>query len=180
MQLAYSKSSARGFSMIELLVAVLVMGIGVLGIAGLQMVSLQNNRGALERAEAVQLAYNVLDRVRSNPGTGVVPGANYAGVNIAAAPPAFVDCQAANCTSAQMVNYDLAIWKCSLGGWDTDQACIDARAAGALWAATLQPGLPNGDGAIVVNNATGIISVTVQWQPPKTPNALTITIESQG
>ena len=35
--------------MIELLVAVLVMGIGVLGITGLQMVSLQNNRGALVR-----------------------------------------------------------------------------------------------------------------------------------
>ena len=60
--------SARGFSMIELLVAVLVMGIGVLGITGLQMVSLQNNRGALVRAEAVQLAYDILDRIRANPG----------------------------------------------------------------------------------------------------------------
>jgi len=56
-----------GFSMIELLVAVLVMGIGVLGITGLQMVSLQNNRGALLRSEAVMLAYDMLDRIRANP-----------------------------------------------------------------------------------------------------------------
>ena len=72
--------SARGFSMIELLVAVLVMGIGVLGITGLQMVSLQNNRGALVRAEAVQLAYDMLDRIRANP------GANYGPLNLGARP----------------------------------------------------------------------------------------------
>ena len=68
------RRAARGFSMIELLVAVLVMGIGVLGITGLQMVSLQNNRGALTRADAVQLAYDMLDRMRANP------GAAYAGL----------------------------------------------------------------------------------------------------
>ena len=49
----------RGFSMIELLVAVLVMGIGVLGVSALQLVSLQNNRSALVQSEAVQYAYDV-------------------------------------------------------------------------------------------------------------------------
>ena len=47
----------HGFSMIELLVAVLVMGIGVLGITGLQMVSLQNNRGALVRPPRLSLPW---------------------------------------------------------------------------------------------------------------------------
>ena len=50
-----------GFSMIELLVAVLVMGIGVLGITGLQVASMQNNREALLRGEAAQpMGYSLL------------------------------------------------------------------------------------------------------------------------
>ncbi len=53
--------------MIELLVAVLVMAIGVLGISSMQMLSMQSNRGALHRAEAVHLAYDMLDRIRANP-----------------------------------------------------------------------------------------------------------------
>jgi type IV pilus assembly protein PilV len=71
-------SNQRGLSMIELLVAVLVLAIGILGITALQMVSLQNNRGALFRAEAVQLAYDMMDRIRANP-EGAVPGAAYDG-----------------------------------------------------------------------------------------------------
>ena len=62
-----NRRTHRGFSMMELLVAVLVMGIGVLGVTGLQLVSLQNNQGSLVRAEAVQLAYGMLDRIRVNP-----------------------------------------------------------------------------------------------------------------
>ena len=65
---SYRKRSTRreaGFSMIELLVAVLVMGIGVLGITALQMVSLQNNRGALMRSEATLRTYDVMDRIRA-------------------------------------------------------------------------------------------------------------------
>jgi type IV pilus assembly protein PilV len=168
------KQHARGFSMIELLVAVLVMGIGVLGISGLQLVSLQNNRGALFRGEAVQLAYDVMDRIRANP------GANYNGVAFGAAPAAPTNCNANNCSEADMAVFDRAVWKCSLGNFNTDATCIALRAAGVLPAVTDQPGLPNGDGAVAVDGATQIVTVSVRWQEPNATQLTTITIQSQG
>jgi type IV pilus assembly protein PilV len=162
----------RGFSMIELLVAVLVMGIGVLGITGLQMVSLQNNRGALVRAEAVQLAYDMLDRMRANP------GANYSGLNMGVAPVAPNNCHTGDCTQAQMVAFDQAVWKCSLGIWNTHANCAPLRDGVILPLAANQPGLPSGDGQIVVNGA-GIATVTVQWQEANQPALTTLAIDSQ-
>lgn len=167
----------RGFSMVELLVAVLVMGVGVLGVTALQMLSLQNNRSALLRAEAVQLAYDMMDRVRANP-QGGVPGQAYDGLAIGANPPAAADCVANNCTQAQMILFDQAVWKCSLGAFDADATCTNFRGGGVLPAVTAQPGLPNGDGSIAVDGA-GIVTIIVRWQEPN--NQLqTITINSQA
>lgn len=162
----------RGFSLIELLVAVLVMGIGVLGITALQMVSLQNNRMALERGEAVHLAYDMMDRVRANP------GANYA-IAVGDAPPAAPNCLGGNCSSAQMVDFDHASWKCLLGEFNDDGACNDLRANNAIPSAAAdggQPGLPAGDGSVEING--DVVTVTVQWTA--VDNAVqTVTIESQ-
>ena len=170
----------RGVSMIELLVAVLVMGIGVLGITALQMVSLQNNRAALYRAEAVQLAYDMMDRIRANPAGATVAGEAYNNVDLDDAPAEpSVMCNAAVCTQADMVEYDLAVWKCSLGGFNDEEVCADLRDADVLPEADAQPGLPDGDGSISVDNATGLITVVVRWQEPN-GDERTITIESQG
>ena len=172
----------HGFSMIELLVAVLVMGIGVLGITGLQMVSLQNNRGALVRAEAVQLGYDILDRIRANPGV------DYGGLAFAAPPPAVAtNCYNSVCTEAQMATFDQAVWKCSLGNFNTHAVCAGLRGTDALPVASAQPGLPSGDGQITstpVVPATVppsfIVTVTVRWQEPNQPAPTSIAIVSQG
>jgi type IV pilus assembly protein PilV len=166
-----------GFTMMELLVAVLVMGVGVLGVTGLQLVSLQNNQAALLRGEAVQLSYDILDRIRVNPGAGV-PGAAYDGVDIGNDPAAPSDCIANNCTTAQMTAFDIAVWKCSLGGYNLENTCEVLRDTDALPSDQAQPGLPNGDGSIELN-ADGIITVRVQWNGFN--NQLqTISISSQG
>jgi type IV pilus modification protein PilV len=167
----------RGLSMIELLVAVLVLAIGVLGITALQMVSLQNNRGALFRAEAVNLAYDMMDRIRANP-QGAVPGAAYNGLAIADAPPGAADCVAANCSQAQMVTFDQSVWKCSLGNFNADAQCAAFRAGGVLPPEDDQPGLPEGDGSIVVDGA-GLVTITVIWTEPD-GQVGTVTIDSQG
>ena len=153
-----------GFSMIELLVAVLVMGIGVLGITSLQMISLQNNRGALVRSEAVMLAYDMLDRIRANP-VGTPAGLDYSGVAIGGGPPGSSNCNANACSSAQMVTFDQRVWKCALGSYIEDGSCTDLHASGVLPDPDDQPGLPNGDGSIEVDG-NGIITITVQWDDP--------------
>ncbi|MCB4365878.1 type IV pilus modification protein PilV [Hydrogenophaga taeniospiralis] len=60
------RSSQRGFGLIEVLVAVLVLAIGLLGIAGLQSSTLKNNQSAFERSQAVTLSYLMLDAMRAN------------------------------------------------------------------------------------------------------------------
>lgn len=168
---------SRGFSMIELLVAVLVMGIGVLGVTGLQVVSLQNNRAALMQADATQLAYNMLDRIRANP-AGTPRGQAYNGLALDSDPPAGGNCVVNNCSAAQMVNFDQALWKCQLGKFNTHDECLRLRSNALLPADTLQPGLPDGDGAIEVTGA-GLIQVRVQWQGLD-GNLRTVLVESQG
>jgi len=171
------RKHSRGVSLIELLVAVLVMGIGVLGITGLQLVSLQNNRSALMRAEAVQLAYDMMDRVRANP-TGTPLGLPYSGFDLTDAPPAITDCYANNCSEADMVTFDQAVWKCSLGGFNADSECVDMRTDGLLPPIDEQPGLPDGDGSIAVDNVTGVVTVVVEWTA-QDGSTQTITINSR-
>jgi len=57
---------ARGFTMLEVLVAILVVTLGLLGLAGLQTVSLRNNTSSAQRTIATQLAYDMADRMRAN------------------------------------------------------------------------------------------------------------------
>ncbi|MCY3620848.1 MAG: type IV pilus modification protein PilV [Gammaproteobacteria bacterium] len=143
--------------MTELLVAILVIGLGALGAAGLQLASSKNSRSALEGTTAVILAQDMAERLRANP-----QGA-YAGVAGGSMPPGFVDCLAANCTPPELAFFDIAVWKCSLGRWRAHGACGEARAAGALPPEEQQPGLPMGDGAIDWG-ANGEFTISVTWQ----------------
>lgn len=56
----------RGFSLIEVLVTVLILAIGLLGLAGLQSTSLRSNHSSLLRSQATVLAYDIADRLRAN------------------------------------------------------------------------------------------------------------------
>lgn len=64
----------RGTTLIETLVALLVLSIGLLGIAGMQMTSLQNNRGAHLRSQAQVLSYDIADRMRANRNAALMGG----------------------------------------------------------------------------------------------------------
>lgn len=57
---------SRGLTLVEILIALLVLSIGLLGLAGLQTLSLKFNTGAYQRTQATALAYDIADRMRAN------------------------------------------------------------------------------------------------------------------
>lgn len=75
MKLQPTSKHARGISLIEVLVAVLVLSIGLLGLAALQSLSIRAGQSAYYRTQATNLAYEVADFARVNR-SAVVDGCN--------------------------------------------------------------------------------------------------------
>ena len=148
-----------GVTLTETLVAILVMSAGALGLAALQAENLRAGRDAYERSVAVQRAGDMLDRVRANRAVAIVEFV------VGTGPPAFGNCLDTACDPVAMARFDIAVWKCALGAWREHAVCARLREAGALPDTGAMPGLPEGDGSVVVNAALGRVTVTVSWQP---------------
>ncbi len=100
-----------GFSLVEALVALLVLSIGLLGIAGLFVESVRNSRTALLRTQVINLVGDMADRIRANAtARAAYDIASYGGE------PAARDCaptpggDGANCSMAALAEDDLASW----------------------------------------------------------------------
>ncbi|MGE6528925.1 type IV pilus modification protein PilV [Pseudomonas sp. NPDC077382] len=61
-----AKTHSRGFTLVEVMVALVILAIGLLGMATLMMNSLQSNESAYSRSQATLMAYDILDRMRAN------------------------------------------------------------------------------------------------------------------
>ena len=66
----------KGFSLVEILVALLILSIGLLGLAALQTTSLKFNTDSYMRTQATYFVYDIIDRMRANSDS-VVAGGTY-------------------------------------------------------------------------------------------------------
>lgn len=71
----FLQRTQSGFSLLEVLIAVLVLSIGLLGMAALQVNALRNNQSTFQRTQAIMLSYYMLDAMRANRGD--VESGNY-------------------------------------------------------------------------------------------------------
>lgn len=94
---------AGGFSLIEVLIAITILAVGLLGVAALQTTSLRVNQSANFRSQATALAATMLDAMRANR-AAVLRGEYYA---------AFVDvaCTAPAALPSAPAKRDLALWR---------------------------------------------------------------------
>jgi type IV pilus assembly protein PilV len=103
-QFAIGTRRQRGITMVESLVALVVIAVGMLGIAGLYLSSLQASRTAKLRSHAVELTSSIADRIRAN--REAVTGYSLA----ADGTPTAQDCETKTCTPAQLAQDDMADW----------------------------------------------------------------------
>jgi len=66
---AFRAGRQRGVTLIEILITLLVLAVGLLGLAALQGLSLQTGQVAYQRTQAVNIAYEVADFARANRST---------------------------------------------------------------------------------------------------------------
>jgi type IV pilus assembly protein PilV len=95
----------RGYIMFEVLISVLVISVGFIGLAGMQVGGLAAANDSPFRSKAVYLSYQMADRVRANM-PGAVAG-NYDNLTGTGANPG---CVTTGCTSAQMAANDFFEW----------------------------------------------------------------------
>jgi type IV pilus assembly protein PilV len=101
-----SVQASGGFSLLEVLIAIVILSIGMLGLAALQAYSLKTNESANFRTQATSLAYMIVDKMRANQ-TAVSQGQYLTGFSTVACPAVPRPAPVAAPTAA----HDLAVWK---------------------------------------------------------------------
>lgn len=99
---AQTLRKAGGFTLIEVLIALIIMSVGMLGIAGLYVHSMQAGRTSVLRHNAVTLAGDISDRIRANPRAGAAYALAGANNNCVAA--------GIDCTIGEMAAHDIFLW----------------------------------------------------------------------
>jgi type IV pilus assembly protein PilV len=136
----------NGFTLLEVLIAMLVLSIGLLGIGKLMMLSARANDSAYMRTQATALGYSILDAMRANRQAGLVQAYDTA---MGVYPGAVACTVAAPCNSGQQAQNDLNLWGTSL-------AAQLPQGQGSIATVPNAPDLLTG-----ANNVTA--TVTVQW-----------------
>lgn len=124
--------------MLEVLISVIVLSIGLLGIAGLQAVGQRSNHSAYLRSQATSLAYDMIDRMRANQ-AGVGAGA-YNNLDTTSTTYSNPGCVTSGCSAAEMAQYDIHDWQMRLANQ-----------------------LPTGHGTVTGAGAGSVFTITVMW-----------------
>lgn len=94
---------ARGFTLIEVLISMVILAIGLLGLAAMQAVSLRDNLDSYNYQQATLLAYEMQDRIRSN--------SEVDWLSVTPSYSATACTKAAPCTAEQMATNDYGYWQ---------------------------------------------------------------------
>ena len=98
----------NGFTLVEVLTAMIIVSVGLLGIAGLVVESQKSAFEVYQRSTALELGKDLLGRINANPSALNSYQTNLTA--IAEQPETLCSAVDSNCTKAQMATYDLWLW----------------------------------------------------------------------
>ena len=132
-----SLNAEKGFTLIEVLVSLLLLAIGVLGAAAMQLYALKSDQVAGVHSQAVYLANSIAEAMRANAGDSA---------------------NATSCTGACAGEYVRGI-NDPIPAAGTSISSVDLNA----WLNTVARELPSGKGSISAADASKRVTITVQW-----------------
>lgn len=136
----------RGISLLESLVAIIVMALGILGVLGLQLRTLADTQNSVNRAQAIRFIEDLSERMKINPNALGNLGSYVSGWQSPAS-ASLPNCATAACTASDLALYDITQWKdaviSALGNGDktiadaniflvSDEAADDRRQLGVM------------------------------------------------
>ena len=146
------RPSERGVGLIEVLIALLVLSVGLMGAAGLQVMASRSNHSAFQRSQMTFLAQGMADRMQANP-VGVWAG-DYNG----SYPSATTEDCGGGCAPRQLALHDKGIWSSQL----TSLLAADTQADIACSSNGL-PYVPASDQLALRPPYGGSCTMTVSW-----------------
>lgn len=153
-----------GYSLIEVMIALVVLSIGLLGLAALQTISMRFNHDSYGRTQAAFQVYDIVDRMRVNrTGSGGNAQVNYDNVSLSAT-GTNNDCVANACTSAELSADDIFTWK-------TATASLLPQGEAAICRGSFNPTFTS----CTVNASGAVYDIVVRWKE----NDQTVTFETQ-
>jgi type IV pilus assembly protein PilV len=139
-----SQSTQQGFTLLEILIAIVILAIGILGMSGMQGTALYNNHSAQMRSKAMVLAHDMAERMRANRATALAAASNYKidYTDFSSEPTApSTNCDTETCTADEITAFDKYQW-------------MDA----------VYNGLPLGKGSVAVNTGQRLATITIKWE----------------
>lgn len=131
----------RGFTLLEVLIAIVILSVGLLGVAGMQASGMRTNKAAYNRTVATAMAMDMIDRIRANP-RAIDEYNNFDTENGIPTKQACIN-NATGCTPAELAMHDKYEWGQPL---DSEDKKI----------------LPDGRGHINIQNDQ--VTITILWQ----------------
>ena len=128
-------NNSQGFTLLEVMIALVIFSFGLLALAALMAKGLQYNTSALHRSYASSQAYDMADRMRANR-EGIVKE-HYDEINGSETDPG---CIASGCNPAQMAQHD---------GWEWNKMNADV--------------LPAGSGTVEKKPGTSYYTISISW-----------------
>lgn len=102
----------KGFTLIEVLVAFIILTVGLLGTVALQTNAKQASYDANQRSAALALANDIMERIRANDTADIV--VNYSKTFSYENTPVSKSCLNIRCSSSDIAEYDLSQWQKAL------------------------------------------------------------------
>ena len=139
-------SQVKGVGLIEVLVSILVLGVGALGVASMQLTGLKYNSGSQGRTQAIFLATDMMDRIRANRDLALEEN-DYLIADLSVSADIGVpgvDCYTASCSPQQLADFDQY-----------------------YFLRQVEDLVPFGEGQVTITNDTNgdrVYNITIQWR----------------